>query len=283
MEKSRKIEDLLKLKEKELLEIWVKAQIASETLREDLMSMEDLRNESILFLREFIKASSKGNLTDIGTADYKPVVTLLRKISGNRAQAGFTPSETATFVFSLKDSILGFLQAEYKSSPEILSTETIRISKLLDKLGLVTFEEYARTRDELVKDQQDSILEMSSPIILIWEKIIAVPIIGILDSKRTQLIMENCLQKIIQTGAKVCIIDVTGVAVLDTLVSTHIIKTANAIRLLGAEAVLTGIRPEVAQTVVHLGVDLSSLIPRATMADGLDYAFRKIGLQVNKR
>ncbi|MBC8875183.1 MAG: STAS domain-containing protein [Planctomycetes bacterium] len=274
------VQDLLASKEKELLETWMTAQTADAALRADLLSVDDLRKQSIEFLRAFVQAMASGNLGDIAQPEYAKVRDTLKSISKSRATQGFTPSETAAYIFSLKDSILELLQAEFGGVPDRLNTEVIRISKLLDKLGLITFEEYTRGREETVKEQQKSILEMSSPIVTLWEKILAVPIIGLLDSRRTQQIMEELLQTIVQTGSKVAVIDITGVGVMDTLVSTHLIKTASAVKLLGAEAVITGIRPEVAQTVVHLGVDLGGLVTRASMADGLAYAFTKLGLHV---
>jgi len=279
----KSVKDLLKLKERELLEAWMKAQLANITLREDIMTVEDLRKESILFLRKFVKAVSTGNLEDITTDEYILLIEMLQKISRTRANAGFTPSETATYIFSLKDSILEFLQKEFTGEAEQLNLETIRISKLLDKLGLVTFEEFNKGREDILKEQQKSIMELSSLIVTLWNKVIAVPIIGLLDSARTQQIMESLLKMIVEKEIKICIIDITGVAVMDTVVSAHLVKTGDAISLLGAEAVLTGVRPEVAQTIVHLGVDLSSLETRATMADGLLYAFNRLNLKVEAR
>lgn len=278
MAEIRTVQDLVKVREKELLEAWMKAQLANMTLREDLKSKSDLRKESIEFLRAFVRAVDDGNLEDIGTPEFEKIIVILKEVSVNRAELGFTPSETATYIFSLKDSILEFLQIELKSDPEQLNVEVIRISKLLDKLGLITFEEYARGRENLIKEQQKSILELSSPIVKLWDNILAVPLIGILDSRRTQSIMENLLNLIIQTESKIAIIDITGVGVMDTQVTTHLLKTVSAVKLLGAEAMITGIRPEVAQTIVHLGIDLSMVQTRATMAEGLKYAFGKLGI-----
>lgn len=175
------------------------------------------------------------------------------------------------------------MQEAFADNAELLNTETVRISQLLDKLGLFTFEEFAKGREEMLLEQQKSIMELSSPIVTLWDKVIAIPIIGILDSRRTQQIMEDLLQAIVDKEIKICIIDITGVAVMDTVVSSHLVKTADAISLLGAESVLTGVRPEVAQTIVHLGVDLSKVETRATMADGLKFAFRKLKLSVTER
>ena len=279
----KSVEDLLKIKEKGLLEVWMKAQLANIILDEDIMTEEDLREDSISFLHQFVKAVSTGNLEDITADEYVPIIKMLQKISRKRANAGFSPSEIATFVFSLKDSILEFLQKEFTGEAEKFNLEAIRISKLLDKLVLITFEEFNKGREDVLKEQQKSIMELSSPIVTLWNKIIAIPIIGILDSKRTQMIMENLLKTIVEKEIKICIIDITGVAVMDTEVSAHLVKTGDAITLLGAEAVLTGVRPEVAQTIVHLGVDFSSLKTRATMADGLAYAFNRLNIKIEKR
>ena len=280
MAKIKSIEALLKAKEKELLEAWVKAQLASITLREDLMSMEDLRRQSTEFLRAFIKALSSGNLEDITTGEFKHIIKQLKDISRSRAVQGYSPVETATYIFSLKDTIFAFMENEFKTDTRLMSTETIRISKILDKLGLVTVEEYARSREEVIFEQQSSMMELSSPIVSLWQDVLAVPVIGTLDSKRTQVIMENLLQKIVNTGSKMAIIDITGVGIMDTLVATHLMKTVAAVKLLGAESVVTGVRPEIAQTVVHLGVDLSGVVTKATLAEGLRYAFKKLGQKV---
>ncbi len=280
MAKAKNIQDLLRAKEKELLAAWLQAQLANITLREDLMSEEELRQQSTEFLRAFVKAIGSGNLEDITTTEYTPITKLLQEISRSRAGQGYTPTETATFIFSLKDSILELMQAEFTTDSEILNIESIRISKLLDKLGLVTFEEYARGREALITDQQAAMMELASPIVNIWDKILAVPVIGTLDSRRTQVILENLLHKIVESGSKIAIIDITGVAVMDTLVATHMMKTVAAVKLLGAEAVVTGIRPEVAQTVVHLGVELGAVVTRASLADGLAYAFAKLNMKV---
>ncbi len=280
MAKQKSIENLLKVKEKELLESWMKAQLANVALREDLMSEEDLRRQSTEFLRAFVRVVGTGNLEDVTAAEYKPIVKMLQEMSRTRAIQGYNASETVSYIFSLKDSLLNLMQSEYKADPVQLNTETIRISNLLDKLGIITFEEYARGREAVINEQQSSMMELSSPIVSLWKDILAVPVIGTLDSKRTQIIMENLLKRIVETGSKIAIIDITGVGIMDTLVATHLMKTVGAVKLLGAESVVTGIRPEVAQTVVHLGVDLGGIITRASLADGLSYAFKKLELKV---
>lgn len=280
MAKAIKLEELLRQKEREILDAWIKSQLASPALRQDLMSVKDLQKQSTELLRAFVKAISSGNFDDILAPEYKPVLDLLKTVSRSRVEQGFSASETATYIFSLKDTLYEFTQEVYKNAPEALNAEIIRLSRLLDKLGLFTFEEYARGREDLIKDQQDAMMELSSPIVTLWEDILAVPVIGTLDSRRTQMIMENLLKKIVDTGSKVAIIDITGVGVVDTLVATHLLKTVNAIRLLGAETVVTGIRPEVAQTIVHLGVDLGDVLTKASLADGLAHAFKQVGRKV---
>ncbi|MGA1871209.1 MAG: STAS domain-containing protein [bacterium] len=278
----QKLEDLLKNKEKEILEAWMKAQLANITLREDLMDREELRKESIEFLRAFVRATGKGNLEDITVPEYKKIIEILRDISKKRVLKGFSPVETATFIFSLKDSLFPFLQEAYESDSTQLNIEVIRISKLLDRLGLITFEEFAEGRETIIKEQTESLLELSSPIVSLWEGILAIPIIGTLDSRRTQQIMEDLLKRIVDTGSRIAIIDITGVGIMDTLVATHLLKTASAVKLLGAEAIITGIRPDVAQTIVHLGVNLIGVITKASMAEGLRYGFEKTGIKVTQ-
>jgi rsbT co-antagonist protein RsbR len=195
---------------------------------------------------------------------------------------GFSPSQTATFVFSLKNSLFDALRAEHGKSPESLVKEIMTASLLLDRLGLFTAEIYQLRREEVIRRQQEELLELSTPVVQLWDGILALPLIGTLDSARTQVVMENLLQEIVKSGAAIAIIDITGVPTVDTLVAQHLLKTVAAARLMGADCLISGIRPQIAQTIVHLGVELN-VISKATMADAFALAMKRIGKVVIDR
>ena len=274
---------LIASKKAELLEVWMEAQMASTALREDLMDRNDLVKESKAFLDEFIKAVNSGNLEDIAAPEYENINKILADISVSRARVGFSPTETVGYVFSLKDAILQFLQAEYGKEPDVLNRELILYFGLIDKLGLVTIERFMKAREAIISDQQKAILEISTPVMTVWERILCVPLIGTLDSLRTQQLMEVLLQRIVDTQSRVAILDVSGIPTIDTEVANHLLRTVTATRLLGGECIITGINSRMAQTMVHLGVDLSAVVTRSTMADGLAMAFDKLGLDITTK
>jgi rsbT co-antagonist protein RsbR len=269
-------------KKKDIFERWMEAQLVSDTLREDLLGIEDLKAQSREFLDGFFKALKYSDTNEIDLEEYPILRDVLSEISDSRAQQGFMPSETALYVFSLKDVLLTFLQEQFSDEPELLAVETIKISKMLDKLGLFTFENYTRKREGIISRQQQEILELSTPVIQVWDGVLAVPLIGTLDSIRSQIIMENLLKEITVTGAQITILDISGVPAMDTLVAQHLMKTVKAARLMGAECIISGIRPAIAQTIVHLGVDLSDVKTKATLAAALKTAFDILGLKLSK-
>jgi len=272
---------LLKDKEQLLLAVWMEAQLASITQRPDLMSEADLRKQSAEFLRAFVEAIASENVEDITAPEYDAVNAMLADVSRSRAVRGFSPSETATYVFSLKDSILAFLQEELADQPDVPSREVIVISKLLDKLGLVTFEAYAQGREQLINEQHQRLIEMlATPVLRVWEGILVMPLIGTIDTPRAQQIMEKLLQSIVDTESTVAILDVTGVPVVDTRVAQHLLRTIQAANMLGAQCILTGVSPYNAQTMVKLGIDLSGVISRGTLWTGLAEAFRMVGVRM---
>jgi rsbT co-antagonist protein RsbR len=271
---------LLSSQKKVILNAWMKAQIESTSMRTDLFSREELTTQSREFLDAFEKAIASGNLEDTSAPEFKYVIQILENISMFRTRQGFTPTETATYIFSLKDTLLTFLQAEFADKPDIFNREMIRLSQILDYLGLVTFEAYVKGREEVIHRQQQELLELSTPVIQVWEGVLTLPLIGVLDSARTQVVMENLLQQIVATGSSFAILDISGVPTVDTLVAQHLLKTVSAIRLMGAECIISGIRPEIAQTMVSLGIDLSSVKTKSTMADALKDALAKLGMRV---
>lgn len=275
--------ELVKRYESEILKNWIKEQLAAVTLRTDLMSEADLRDQSTQFLKTFRSALAAGELTEIDGPAWEEARVQLEGISGSRARQGFSPSETAAFVFSLKQPLFTLMQKEYDNNPKVLAAELWTAIVLLDKLALFTTESFIKGREEVILRQQAEMLELSTPVVKIWDQILALPLIGTLDSARTQVVMESLLQEIVRTSSVVAIIDITGVPTVDTLVAQHLIKTVSAARLMGAECVISGIRPQIAQTMVHLGVSFSDIATKATLADAIRFAFGRVGLGVVRR
>jgi rsbT co-antagonist protein RsbR len=232
------------------------------------------------FLAAFINATRGGELANIEHRSWDEVRNLLAEISSNRARTGSTPAETATFVFSLKQPLFARLAAGFAGDPAGLANAAWTIGTLLDKLGLYTIEVFQKARDQVIVRQQQELLELSTPVVKLWQGILALPLIGTLDSARTQVVMENILQKIVDTGASIAIIDITGVPTVDTLVAQHLMKTIAAARLMGADCIISGIRPQIAQTIVHLGVNLEDVVTKATLADAFLVALERTGTSI---
>jgi len=264
----------------DLLDKWMQRQLANVATRRDLISDVDLKDESRQFLELFREAVADGGGDDVDGPSWRPLRDLLASISTARARKGFTPSETATFVFSLKEPLFARLRTELAADPSILAEDTIKASVLLDKLGLYTTEVYQKGREEVIARQQQEMLELSTPVVQLWDGILALPVIGTLDSARTQVVMENLLQRIVDTGAQIAVIDITGVPTVDTLVAQHLLKTVAAARLMGADCIISGIRPQIAQTIVHLGVELTDVVTKATLADAFAVALKRTGMGV---
>jgi rsbT co-antagonist protein RsbR len=269
-------------KRKQILENWMKFQLSDDSLREDLMSNEELRGQSEELLNVFFDNLKDENIEDPRNADFEPVTDILSAISISRAKQGFTPRETGAYIFSLKDALIGMLQQEIKD-PQELFLQTQKINRIVDNFSVTTFETFIKGREEVILRQTDEISEISTPVIRVWDGILALPIIGTLDSARTQIVMENLLQEIVESGSSIAILDISGVPAVDSLVAQHLIKTVSATRLMGAECIISGIRPEIAQTVVHLGIDLSQIVTKATLASALKAAFMLLQLQVVKK
>ena len=265
-----------------LLTEWMRSQISADTRRGDLIREADLRAQSTEFLSLFESAVKASPSTDVRSGTWQPVRDMLESVSVSRTQQGFSPSEVATFVFSLKQPLFDLFRSVLAGNAEVLTDEIWTASTLLDKLGLYTTEIYQRTREEVITRQQDEMLELSTPVVKLWDGILALPMIGTLDSGRTQVVMETLLNRIVETGAQIAILDITGVPTVDTLVAQHLIKTVTAARLMGADCIISGIRPQIAQTIVHLGVDLSSIITKASLADAFAVALQRRSLRVVK-
>ena len=268
--------------EADILKDWLRLQIGSTSGRPDLIRESDLREQSREFIDLFRTAAAQSESDDVTLPAWEPVRELLRDLSASRAERGFTPSEIAMFVFSFKQPVFALLRSTSAGQGESLADDMWALTLLLDKLGLYTTEVFQRTREEIIARQQQEMLELSTPVVKLWDGILALPMIGTLDSGRTQVVMESLLNRIVETGADIAILDITGVPTVDTLVAQHLIKTVTAARLMGADCIISGIRPQIAQTIVHLGVDLSDVITKASLADAFAAAIRRRGLKMVK-
>jgi len=270
---------ILAAHEKDVLNEWVDQQLAAVTRRRDLVNDQELREDSRRFLAIFRQAAQNESGAD---ADWGEARAFLEDLSRTRARQGFSPSETATFVFSLKQPLFARLRQELGRDPDALGDEMWSTSVALDRLGLYTTEVYQKSREEVIVHQQREMLELSTPVVQLWQGVLGLPLIGTLDSARTQVVMENLLRSIVETGATIAVIDITGVPTVDTLVAQHLLKTVAAARLMGADCIISGIRPQIAQTIVHLGVDLNAVTTKATLADAFAVALQRTGFAVTR-
>lgn len=270
-----RIAEILRKHEAALLDDWTREQSQVKNVNNRLSDAE-VRSQSRRFLQLLQEATTRGNAVDVDTDAFKDVRKFLEEISASRAILGFSPSETATFVFSFKQPLFSQIRASLPNAEEQVD-EVWAATLLLDKLGLYTTEAYQKTREELIARQQQEMLELSTPVVKLWDGVLALPIIGTLDSSRTQTIMESLLVRIVETGSELAIIDITGVPTVDTLTAQHLLKTVTAARLMGAECIISGIRPQIAQTIVHLGVELGDIITKASLADAFRIAMQRTG------
>lgn len=281
MVRESKIPEILKTHEAELLSEW-NQELAAANTRKGLIRETELQEECREFLRLLRTAAQQGNLTNVQAGEWREVREMLTSISRSRSQKGFTPTETATFVFSFKQPLFNRLRHQLQNSTEF-GEEIWQATVLLDRLGLLVVEAYQKAREEVILRQQEELMELSTPVVKLWEGIVALPIIGTLDSARTQVVMESLLQKIVETGSEVAIIDITGVPTVDTLTAQHLLKTVTAARLMGAECIISGIRPQIAQTIVYLGIDLTDVTTKATLADAFLMALKRMGASITRK
>lgn len=271
---------ILKNQESSILGSWVDSQLTLSGRR--TLDANEVQEQSRSFLSGLSMAVKHGYDEKLSGPHWDDVRALLSNLSKNRAIAGFSSSETATFVFSLKQPLFAALRKAYEEDPKALTESMWGVSTMLDKLGLVTIEAYQLGREQVIERQQQELLDLSTPVIKLWEGIVAVPLIGTLDSERTQVVMESLLEAIVEHEAVVAIIDITGVPTVDTLVAQHLLKTVAAARLMGAECIISGIRPQIAQTIVHLGVELGDVVTKSNLADALRVALKKSNLAIVK-
>jgi rsbT co-antagonist protein RsbR len=272
--------EILKTGGAAILNDWLQ-ELKSSGAGDNRISESDLRSQAGEFLKLF-EDSALGDLSDIEVEQALPLRNFLETLSRTRANQGFTSAQTATFIFSLKKSIFKRLREDLSSDPQRLADETWAASELFDRLGMFAVMAFQRSREDVIRRQEAEMLELSTPVVKLWHGVLALPLIGTLDSARTQVVMESLLQRIVESGSEIAIIDITGVPTVDTLVAQHLLKTVTAIRLMGAECIISGIRPQIAQTVVHLGIDLEGVTTKATLADGLSLALKRLGFVVSK-
>jgi rsbT co-antagonist protein RsbR len=268
--------------EAKVLESWTSSLLASRASRRVNIREADLRRQARDFLSALRVALERDKTGDIQGADWDQTRGILSDISREQAREGANPSEVATFIFSLKEALFHLLQTEFAHDPARIAQEVLNASNVLDRLGLLTTDIALKSREETIIRQQKEMLELSTPVVKLWSGILALPLIGTLDSERTQVVMENLLDEIVRTEAGIAIIDITGVPTVDTLVAQHLLKTVAAARLMGAECIISGIRPPIASTIVHLGVDLGGVTTKATLADAFAMALRRSGRTVAK-
>jgi rsbT co-antagonist protein RsbR len=274
-----KLPEILSRHENQIHTEWLK-HMAGAVRRGDLMTDSELKEQSRDLLTAIVAGTKSGDVTRLDGAAWTPAREMLQTISSSRARQGFTPSETTMFVLSLKQPLFDALRQELSSKPDALFEEVWNATLLVDALALITTEAYMETREQVITRQQQELLELSTPVVKLWEGILALPIIGTLDSARTQVVMESLLQTVVQTNSRFAIIDITGVPTVDTLVAQHLLKTITAARLMGAECVISGVRPQIAQTIVHLGIDLSQVITKAKLSDAFALCLQRSGRTV---
>jgi rsbT co-antagonist protein RsbR len=272
--------DALKTSDAQLTSQWLSDLEKSGGSRN--LKAEDLKQQTSEFLRLLTSVTERGSSLSITSAEWDETRQFLEKLSHHRAINGQDSQQTANFIFSLKGPLFSMLQAEYANQPEQLAEQLWEISQLLDALGMHTIRTFQKSREAVIKRQQEELLELSTPVVKLWDGVLALPMIGTLDSQRTQVVMESLLQRIVDTGSEIAIIDITGVPTVDTLVAQHLLKTVTAIRLMGADCIISGVRPQIAQTIVHLGLDLQGVVTKANLADALALALRRLGVTVSK-
>ncbi|WLH53419.1 STAS domain-containing protein [Pseudomonas tolaasii] len=263
-----------------LLSEWVAGQEITGATRN--LKDGEIQRQTGEFLSLLTGALENNGSQNTSLENWAETRAFLEKLSHSRALAGQDSQQTASFIFALKGPVFALLQREYANNPALLAEQLWEISELLDTLGMHTIRTFQKSRESVIKRQQEELLELSTPVVKLWDGVLALPMIGTLDSQRTQVVMESLLQRIVDTGAEIAIIDITGVPTVDTLVAQHLLKTVTAIRLMGADCIISGVRPQIAQTIVHLGLDLQGVVTKANLADALALALKRLGVTVTK-
>lgn len=274
---SKEIATILSENKNDIFELWNKQLILRARSLVEQIGVEEIKTRTREILNYFIKTLPEKE--DETNESYKKIDELLGDISRKMTNRNVTPTETAAFVFSMKDAIFPVLQEHFENKE--LANAIMTVNQFIDQLGLRTFEVYLESKEEVIAEQQRAFLDVAVPVVKVWDKIIMIPLVGMLDSDRTQLMMESLLAALEDMQSKVAILDISGIPVVDTLVARHLITAASAVRLMGAECIITGVRAKIAQTLVQLGVDLGGFMTRTTMADGLRAAMEITGLKLD--
>jgi len=269
--------NVLKKSGKEIHAAWARDLAGSQAGTKGRISTNELDQQTSEFIQLLTAAAEHARGADISGPDFKAIRDFLDGVSRSRVQQGFSSDETAMFIFSLKKPFFAALRSDAGKDVDVLADQVWKATELLDALGIHTVKAYQKSREEVINRQQREMLELSTPVVKLWDGILAIPMIGTLDSARTQVVMETLLQKVVETGAQIAILDITGVPTVDTLVAQHLLKTVTALRLMGAECIISGVRPQIAQTIVHLGVDLQGVVTKANLADALALALKRTG------
>ncbi len=272
--------DLLKHRHRDVLDAWVSSQESAPGFRRSTANNDDLVRQSSEILGALAVAVETDGLATTG-AGYAEVRQVLADLSGAQARQGYNPSQTATVIFSLKDAVMRVLRGE-EGGADALEGSLYAVNRMVDALGLVTFDSFVQTREQVIRSQHTELLELSTPVVKLWDGVLALPLVGTLDSQRTQMVMENLLASIVEHEASIAILDITGVPTVDTLVAQHLLKTVAATRLMGADCIISGIRPQIAQTIVSLGVELGEVTTKPTMAAALQVALQRLGHTVSR-
>jgi rsbT co-antagonist protein RsbR len=277
-----RIASILKKHEEDLVSQWSQELKAAGSGKEARISEGELFTQAKEFVNLLQQVIQSGDTSNTNRPEWTAITSFLEGISQSRVLQGFTSDQTATFIFSFKKPLFERLRAELGRDAEALAEESWIATELLDRMGMITIRAFQKSREAVINRQQEEMLELSTPVVKLWDGVLALPMIGTLDSARTQIVMESLLQRIVDTGSEIAIIDITGVPTVDTLVAQHLLKTVTAIRLMGADCIISGVRPQIAQTIVHLGVDLQGITTKATLADALSIALKRSGYAITK-
>jgi len=236
------------------------------------LSHAELQRQTTELHKAFLQALT-GGVERLSDEPADELRAQLAELSNARARQGFTATETAGSVLGLKNALLGVLDRADGAAASL--RDYVAFSAFVDEAALFTFDNYVRVRESLIADQAEQLLELSTPVVKLWEGVVAVPLVGTLDSARAQVVMERLLQTLVDTGSPYAIIDITGVPAVDTQVAQHILKTVVAARLMGADCIISGIRPQIAQTIVALGIEFGDIATKASLADALRYVLSR--------
>jgi rsbT co-antagonist protein RsbR len=281
MTEGQSVLDILHKDAGTILDQWVALQLASGSARPDLIGDDQLRQQSKEVLDSFARSLEAGT-GNLDGPQWEPAREAIARVVSQRGRLGFSASQTAMFVMSLKQPLFSAMSTRVTNKDDAVR-ETWAVTRAIDHLAVHATEVYQKSREAIIIRQQSEMLELSTPVVTLWKGVLALPLIGTLDSERTQGVMESLLQRIVDSGSTIAILDITGVPTVDTLVAQHLLKTVAAARLMGADCIISGVRPQIAQTIVHLGIDLNSVTTKATLADAFALALDRLGLTVARR